>query len=392
MAITHKTRFYHSDMADAPVMSVSAGGIISVLDGCLLNGFNPKTLTSLVVSGGIATATVSGGHGYSLYSVVTIAGSTPSSLNGEQRILTIPTSTTFTFDATGIADVSASGTITAIMTTPSGWVKSFSGTNKAAYRSTTSITGYYLRIDDSGAYSTGQPVRGYESMSDVDTGTAPFPTTGQQATFNWRRSQDASGNRQWVLVADDKFFYLFVKILGSANNFAPMTFGDFSSFDDLDDSACLLTAANTSTPTNTAFKPFSEVATQLTPTFSSTSKYVAREYGASAGAIGAYAACTSLVDASISIDGNILTDSACISGGWLISRSGFICDIGFSKRLRGMFPGFYQSFIKPDSLMSNIFETVTIDGKIYIAVKVVSTSPYNGSITEAVLFDLGDWR
>lgn len=392
MAITHKTRFYHSDMTDAPVMSVSAGGIISVLDGCLLNGFNPKTLTSLVVSGGIATATVPGGHGYSLYSVVTIAGSTPSFLNGEQRILTIPTSTTFTFDATGIADVSASGTITAIMATPSGWVKSFSGTNKAAYSSTTSITGYYFQIDDSGAYSTGQPVRGYESMSDIDTGTAPFPTTGQRPTFNWRRSQDASGNRKWVLVADDKFFYLFVKILGSANNFVPMTFGDFSSFDALDDSACLLTAANISAPTNVYFKPFSEDSSQLTPTFSSTSKYVAREYGASAGAIGAYAACTALVSASISIDGNILTDSACISGGWLIARSGFICDVGVSKRLRGMFPGFYQSFIKPDGLMSNIFETVTIDGKIYIAVKVISHSSHTGNITEAVLLDLGDWR
>lgn len=392
MAITHKTRFYHSEMADAPVMSVSAGGIINVLDGCLLNGFNPKTLTSLVVSGGIATATVSGGHGYSLYSVVTIAGATPSSLNGEQRILTIPTSTTFTFDATGIADVSATGTITAIVSTPTGWVKSFSGTNKAAYHSTTSITGYYLRIDDSGAYSTGQPVRGYESMTDIDTGTAPFPTTSQQSTFNWRRSQDSSGNRQWVLVADDKFFYLFIKNNGSANNFSPMTFGDFSSFDAFDDSACLLTAANISTPTNIYFQPFSEGVGQLTPTFSSKYKYIARGYGASAGSIGAYAACMSLVSASISIDGNILTDSACISGGWLIARSGFICDVGASKRLRGMFPGFYQSFIKPDSLMSNIFETVTIDGKIYIAVKVISVSTYNAYNTEAVLLDLGDWR
>jgi len=305
----------------------------------------------------------------------------------------VPDANTFTFDATGVSNGTATGTITAIMSTPTGWTKAFSGTNKAVYHSTTSITGYYLRIDDSGAYSTGQPVRGYESMTDIDTGSDEFPKTSQQATFNWRRSQDASGNRQWVLVADDKFFYLFVKNNNSANNFSPMTFGDFSSFDELDDSACLLTAANISTPTNIYFKPFSEGAAQLTPTYSSSYKYVAREYGASAGAIGAYAACMSIVGSSISIDGNILTDSACISGGWLIARSGFICDVGASKRLRGMFPGFYQSFIKPDGLMSNIFETVTIDGKIYIAVKVISFSSYaTGDITEAVLLDLGDWR
>lgn len=391
MTISHKTRFFTSDMADAPVMTPGAGGIIAVLDGCLLNGFNTKTLSSLSVTDGVATATVSGGHGYSQYVIIEISGSSISALNGTHRVATVPDSTTFTFEATGVANGTATGTITAIVATPTGWTKAFSGTNKAAYKSTTSITGYFLRVDDSGDYSTGQPVRGYESMSDVDTGTAPFPTTGQQSTFNWRRSQNSSGNRQWVLVADDKFFYLFVKNNDSVNNFAPMTFGDFSSFDELDDSACLLTAANVSTPSNVYFKPFSEQGS-ITPSFSSTSKYVAREYGASAGAICAYATCTSFVGYSISIDGNILTDSACISGGWLISRSGFICDVGASKRLRGMFPGFYQSFIKPDGLMSNIFETVPIDGKIYIAVKVISYSYYMGDITESVLLDLGDWR
>lgn len=392
MPITHKTRFFTSNMADAPVMTPGAGGIIAVLDGCLLNGFNTKTLSSLSVTSGIATATVSSGHGYSLHSIIDISGASISALNATHRILTVPDANTFTFDATGVANGTATGTITAIMSTPTGWTKAFSGTNKAAYHSTTSITGYYLRIDDSGAYSTGQPVRGYESMTDIDTGTAPFPTTSQQATFNWRRSEHSSGDRQWVLVADDKFFYLFVKNNNSANNFSPMTFGDFSSFDALDDSACLLTAANTSTPANTYFKPFSELVQQLTPTYSSLYKYVAREYGASAGAIGAYAACMSFVNYSISIAGNIFTDSACISGGWLIARSGFICDVGASKRLRGMFPGFYQSFIRPDGLMSNIFETVTIDGKIYIAVKVISYSPHTGDMTEAVLLDLGDWR
>jgi hypothetical protein len=391
MPITHKTRFFTSAMANAPVMTTGAGGIIAVLDGCLLNGFNTKTLSSLSVTSGVATATVSGGHGYSQYVIIEISGSSISALNGTHRVATVPDSTTFTFEATGVANGTATGTITAIVATPTGWTKAFSGTNKAAYKSTTSASGFYFRIDDSGDYSTGQPVRGYESMSDVDTGTAPFPTTGQQSTFNWRRSQNSSGNRQWVLVADDKFFYLFVKNNDSVNNFAPMTFGDFSSFDELDDSACLLTAANVSTPSNVYFKPFSELGS-ITPSFSSTSKYVAREYGSSAGAIGAYAACTSFVGYSISIDGNILTDSACISGGWLISRSGFICDVGASKRLRGMFPGFYQSFIKPDGLMSNIFETVPIDGKIYIAVKVISYSYYMGDITESVLLDLGDWR
>jgi hypothetical protein len=246
MPITHKTRFFTSDMTNAPVMTPGAGGIIAVLDGCLLNGFNTKTLSSLSVTSGIATATVSSGHGYSLHSVIDISGASISALNDTHRILSVPDANTFTFDATGVSNGTATGTITAIMSVPTGWTKAFSGTNKAAYKSTTSASGFYFRVDDSGAYNNanGQPARGYESMTDIDTGTAPFPTTAQQANFNWRRSTDASGDRLWALVADDQFFYLFVRIAAINTANTVMLFGDINSFDVLDAFACVCSGAS----------------------------------------------------------------------------------------------------------------------------------------------------
>ena len=70
-------KHFRSNMTGAPTLNGVAGALIGVLDACLVNGFNLKTIDSLAVAAGVATASVGGGHGYEPDTVVLIAGATP---------------------------------------------------------------------------------------------------------------------------------------------------------------------------------------------------------------------------------------------------------------------------------------------------------------------------
>jgi hypothetical protein len=137
-----------------------------------------------------------------------VAGANPTAYNGEQ-IVTAVTANTFSFAVAGSPASPATGTIVA-KTAPAAWTKAFSGTNLAAYKSAAvSATGCLLRVDDSAAQSS--VLRGYESMSDVNTGSGPFPTPAQLGGGIVLRKSDASSaaSRPWLLFADDRLFYLF---------------------------------------------------------------------------------------------------------------------------------------------------------------------------------------
>lgn len=213
-------KWFTSDMAGAPVLSGTAGALIAVLDACLVTGFNTKTLTSLVVSGGVATATVALGHGFVANAVVLIAGATPAALNGEACV-SVVSANVFTFPTTA-PDGPATGTITAKLA-PAGWSKAFSGSNKAVYRAD-AVDGrrFYYRVDDTGTYDA--PLRGYRTMTDVDTGATPFPASD---TVRLAKLESGAGPA-WVCVADPYGVYLWVSAAATS---APNTgfvhgFGD----------------------------------------------------------------------------------------------------------------------------------------------------------------------
>src|SRR5574337_1895785 len=205
-----KEKFYHSAMSGAPTLSGTAGALITVLDAVLKDGWGSVTLDSLVVASNVATVTRSAGIGFVVDQVVTIDGATPSGLNGEKRVLSV-TATTFTFDATGISDQTATGTITAKVS-PLGWDKPYSGTNLAAYRPS-DVTGLrmYLRVDHTTALTPR--VLGYETMSDINTGTGPFPTSTQMSGgLYWPASHTANGSAvNWVIFGDHAGFYIGVQ-------------------------------------------------------------------------------------------------------------------------------------------------------------------------------------
>lgn len=89
--------------------------------------------------------------------------------------------------------------------------KVYTGTNKAVYRFTTGQR-FYLRVDD--AYAQESRMRGYESMTDVDTGVDPFPllTTYGDSSYVLRKSFEANSNaRDWRATVWARGFNLYVK-------------------------------------------------------------------------------------------------------------------------------------------------------------------------------------
>jgi len=227
-------------MSGAPVLSGTAGALLGVLDSCLVTGFGTQTASALVVAAGVATATVPTTPSAQVDSVVLVAGATPSGLNGEQRVTAIgANSVSF---ATALGDQSATGTIT-VKVAGAGWTKPWSGTNLAAYKGDTVLgTGCLLRVDDTATQFA--KVIGYESMTDIATGLGLFPSNAQFAGgLWWSKSNAASAAaRPWIVVADDRGVFLFVKNADTSGEYQGYYFGDILSLKSNDPYACALRA------------------------------------------------------------------------------------------------------------------------------------------------------
>src|SRR3990167_8515262 len=220
----------HSGMRGAPTINgVVGAGIIPALDTLFNTGWGVTTAIAVSVASGIATATLTSGETFDRDAVVLIAGATPGDLNGEARVLT--TSLTSITWATTAADGVATGTITIKYAPQTDWVKVYAGTNKAAYRSNhVQSRGRYLRIDDTG--TTTARVRGYESMTDVDTGTGPFPTDAQMSGGgHWHKSVFANATAvKYRIFCDERFVLIEIAAgySGGVNNIGAVAsgFGD----------------------------------------------------------------------------------------------------------------------------------------------------------------------
>lgn len=234
-------KFIHSGMTGAPALSGQVGKLLDVLNAALVDGFGSGTVDSLVIAGGVATVTRSGGHPFEVGSIALIGGATVTggSVNGERRVLSV-TGTTYTFDATGIGNQTATGTITHKVA-PLGWTKPYAGTNLAAYKMAAGGTDMLLRVDDTNAQNAR--VVGYEAMTGIDTGTGPFPTAAQvSGGAYWTKSSTADATaRGWVVAGDEWGFTIYLGGLSSGAGYAPW-FGDFLSRKAPDPYKCMLVA------------------------------------------------------------------------------------------------------------------------------------------------------
>lgn len=224
--MTTNVKVFKSTDSSAPLLAGAAGYLISVLDACLVNGYNSKTIT-ITRDGTTATAT-SSAHGFSTGQCLLIAGADQADYNGEFYI-TVTGDNTFTFTVANSPATPATGTITAKIA-PAGWTKSYSGTNKAAYRM---LAGNqrYLRVDDTG--TTSARVVGYESMTGVDTGTNAFPTDIQVSggLYINKSSVADTSSRAWIIVATDRLAHIFINAGPTAGLICgTQSFGDIKSF------------------------------------------------------------------------------------------------------------------------------------------------------------------
>lgn len=117
-----------------------------------------------------------------------------------------------------------------------GWAVSFTGTSKRAYRGPSGARLYYRIQDDGPGAGTFKEARltGYETMSDVDTGTGPFPTAaqgvGSVAMYPIRKSTSADATaRAWIVAADARTVYVWVATGDTAGTYHAFGFGEIYS-------------------------------------------------------------------------------------------------------------------------------------------------------------------
>lgn len=225
----------------ALVLSGTAGALSTLLKTYLVDGLGSGAVATLNVTAGVATATYSAGHPFAEGSVGEFAGATPTGLNGQKRILSVATNSV-TFDATGIADGAATGSITSKLAS-AGWQQVFSATNITCLKpAVVEATGCVLRIDDTGAQTAR--IVGYEGMSAVSEGQGPLPTSAQMAGgVHWPKSNvsDASP-RAWKIVASaSALLFWCAPHAGFQGHGVLSFFGDLSPAKSGDAFACMLT-------------------------------------------------------------------------------------------------------------------------------------------------------
>ncbi|UTQ79893.1 tail assembly protein [Xanthomonas phage HXX_Dennis] len=121
-----------------------------------------------------------------------------------------------------------------------GWTKPFTGTNVAAFKTGAGSNGMYLRIEEPVDTNTNYPsakVRGYETMTDVNTGNGPFPAPSRLPNgLFWYKSYSGSAAadpRQWWVVASESFVIFMIQTYPSQWSSSPGYYSELFMFGDL---------------------------------------------------------------------------------------------------------------------------------------------------------------
>jgi hypothetical protein len=225
------THTFYSTDAGAPTVTGQSGGILAMLRAVLVNGYNThSTGVSITRSGSTATVTRNS-HGYRSGQIIQVSGAGEADYNGFFRI-TVTGADTFTYTVPNAPASPATGTIT-IKVAPAvvngnAWTEDFTSGSISVFRGPVGTKRRYFRFDDN---STGTSnVRAFEAMTDINTGTGPFPTVAQLASgmFVGKSSTTDGTARPWIAVSNGSIIYIRVS-LDSANQMFWMWFGDFVS-------------------------------------------------------------------------------------------------------------------------------------------------------------------
>lgn len=238
--MTANVKYFSSAMLNAPVVGNNWGDLVTMLDACLVTGFNQKTVLSASFNGTDLVLQLPTGHGFVAHQVLLLAGANETEYQGEFRVKKVEPERVF-LSATGSMPAQATGTITAKVA-PLDFEIVFTGDQKRAYRSKNlQSERAFLRVDNScpqGYTTTWKKfarVNVAENMLDIDTFdgvVCPMDSTGwtgitpkgsgQSMISGWAKwyqtcaigsySREADTSQQamaqWILVGDDRGFYI----------------------------------------------------------------------------------------------------------------------------------------------------------------------------------------
>jgi hypothetical protein len=109
-----------------------------------------------------------------------------------------------------------------------GWSKPFSASTKAVFRPAAGNRRFLRVVNAIGADTLA---RGYEDMTDVDTGTGPFPTVAQVATpiVVGNVGYSSQAGSPWFLIATSKWMiFQLANLVTPAYSVSMLFFGDAS--------------------------------------------------------------------------------------------------------------------------------------------------------------------
>lgn len=412
MVASTDIKYYLFTNTNAPQLSNNFGCMIDVLDACLINGFGLQSVSSLVASGKIVTATYPTAHNYSNYQVIEITGATQAEYNGQFRILSVPNSTTLTFELANLPSVNnATGTIYSKL--PSlGWLKPFSGTGKAAYRSSNTLLASrpYLRVVDAldpaytATYAKYAKVGIVEDMTDIDTMLgvqAPYDSANPNknwvgtgsgtsvingwakwcyagATANFYNDSQAvpAGSRNWLLVGNSDYFYILPASIAATTDVIIYGFGAFKSLLNTDTSNTFLSATLNSVAVNSSY--FRAQFTGLADSQAATKILLQRGYSQAAQSITANNTSLSVVVSAI------YSGSSNYIGAFNLTNVAPFAPVFINETvLRGELYGLYWLF--QNRPYSN-YQLIEKNSGLYIAVNVLQSSSTLGQ----VILKIGD--
>ncbi|ENV09553.1 hypothetical protein F966_02211 [Acinetobacter higginsii] len=215
MVASTDTKYFLYTNANAPQLTNVWGRLCSLLDACLVDGFNQKSISSLSIIGNVITANYSSAHGYLDGQVLLLSGATEAALNKEHRITSV-TSTTLTFEVDAIPSTLAGSIISKLA--PIGITKYLSDSSKRIYYFSEMTDPTYLRVDEATLAAAsvnyrGAIVRISKECTNIDTlpNAVPVATTPSSTDpFKWIFSTTTTARTHaWLLVGGKKGFYFF---------------------------------------------------------------------------------------------------------------------------------------------------------------------------------------
>lgn len=273
-------KFFRSTDFGAPQLFGAAGGLLTVLDACLVNGYGQQNIASMTHLNNVVTVNTVSSHNLSSFSRQTIAGANEAGYNGD-HVITVYNSTQFTFivQPGAITVDTATGTMTT-KTGSAGWTKPFSGTNIGVYRTGGGLQHYY-RINDTTTIAAR--FVGYTSMTDVNTGTDQFPSTALLSGGSyWQKSTTTDGTnaRAWIIIADDKTLHYWVNYSAAFDysSLAMLSIGEFTPVNAGDLFASVIAGNNAQSSYSAMLFGLLMTSVGLVLTSTNTNTYAARSY------------------------------------------------------------------------------------------------------------------